>query len=77
MRIPGPPLIYFNDRGRGGGVRVIFLGLKFWPKGIFSVYERHRDFLGHEKSTKGFFGCAKEVGFFLGSQILKLEFFWV
>ena len=29
--IQGAPLIYFND----GEVRVIFLGLKFWPKVIF------------------------------------------
>ena len=28
---PGAPLTYFND----GGVRRIFLGLTFWPKGIF------------------------------------------
>ena len=33
----------------GGGVRVNFLGLKFWPKVIFWVYERRRDFLGREK----------------------------
>ena len=33
---PGAPLIYFNDGRRGGGgVQVIFLGLKFWPKVIF------------------------------------------
>ena len=30
---PGAPLTYFNDGG--GGVRVIFLGLRFWPKVIF------------------------------------------
>ena len=29
--LPGSPLTYFND----GGVRRIFLGLTFWPKGIF------------------------------------------
>ena len=29
--IPGTLLTYFND----GRVRVIFLGLKFWPKVIF------------------------------------------
>ena len=28
---PGAPLTYFND----GEVRRIFLGLTFWPKGIF------------------------------------------
>ena len=28
---PGAPLTYFND----GGVRRIFWGLTFWPKGIF------------------------------------------
>lgn len=30
---PGAPLTYFNDGG--GGVRRIFLGLRFWPKEIF------------------------------------------
>ena len=29
--VPGDPLTYFND----GGIRVIFLGQKFWPKVIF------------------------------------------
>ena len=28
---PGAQLTYFND----GGIRRIFLGLTFWPKGIF------------------------------------------
>ena len=28
---PGPPLTYFNDRGGPKD----FLGLTFWPKGIF------------------------------------------
>ena len=31
---PGATLTYFNDGG-GGGIRVIFWGLKFWPKVIF------------------------------------------
>ena len=46
VRIPGAPLTSFND----SGVRVIFLGLKFWPKVIF---------LGLSK-TPGFFGVAKK-----------------
>ena len=42
---PGAPLTYFND----GGVRRIFLGLTFWPKGIFlGLWE-----------TPGFFWVAK------------------
>ena len=49
----GAPLTYFTD-GEGGGVRVTFLGMKFWPKGISLVYERHRDFLGCKKHL--FFG---------------------
>ena len=59
---PGAPLTYFND----GGVQVIFLGLKFWPKvifwgllktpGFFWIAKRNRGiFLGCEKRTKGFF----------------------
>ena len=30
-KTPGAPLTYFND----GGVPVMFLGLRFWPKVIF------------------------------------------
>ena len=40
---PGAPLTYFNNRG----VRRIFLGLTFWPKGIF---------LGRENNTGIFLG---------------------
>ena len=39
---------------------MIFLGLKFWPKVIFWVYERCRDFFGLRKKTEGFFGVAKK-----------------
>ena len=43
LMIPGAPLTYFND----GGVRRIFLGLTFWPKGIFWGRENNRGiFLG-------------------------------
>ena len=35
---------------------MIFLGLKFWPKVIFWVYERCQDFLGGgAKKNKEFF----------------------
>ena len=51
----GAPLMYLND----GEVRVIFLDLKFWPKVIFWVYERHWDFFGSQRKTEGFFGVAK------------------
>ena len=52
VTVPGAPLTYFND----GGVRRIFLGLTFWPKGIF---------LGLWK-TPGFFWVAKTTQKFLG-----------
>ena len=76
---PGAPLTYFND----GRLRVIFLGLKFWPKvvfwgllktpGFFGSQRKNRGiFLGCEKRTKGFFGYAKKVVMFLGRRILKL-----
>ena len=81
---PGTPLTYFND-GEGGGVRVFFLGLKFWPKVIFWVYERRRDFFGsRKKKRRNFFwhakkelrnflgGMLKIVVILLGRQILKL-----
>ena len=56
MLRPGAPLAYFNDGG-GGGVRVIFLGLKFWPKMFFlGAYEVRRDFLGLEKIQRVFWG---------------------
>ena len=63
---------------------MIFLGLKFWPKVIFWVYERCRDVFGSQKKTEGFWGVAKKglrdflgyakkgSDFFLGRQILKL-----
>ena len=54
--VPGTPLTYFND----GEVRVIFLGLKFWPKVIFWVCERRQDFFGLQEKTEGFFWVAKK-----------------
>ena len=67
----------------GGVVRVIFLGLKFWQKVIFSVYERRWDsfwvtkknreiFLGCEKKgLRDFFGYVKKNGDFLGIKYPK------
>ena len=46
----GAPLTYISDRG----VQGIFLAMKFWPKGIFWVYERRRNFFGSRKK-QGFF----------------------
>ena len=77
---PGAPLTYFNDRGG----RMILLSLKFWPKVIFWVYERRRDFFGSRKKQRDFLGLrkkgltdflgyAKNVLIFIGRQkILKL-----
>ena len=47
---------------------MILLSLKFWPKMIFWVYERRRDFFGSRKKTlKGFLGgCEKRTKGFLG-----------
>ena len=50
---------------------MIFLGVKFWPKVIFWVYERRkkkkpRDFLGLQK---------KDKGIFLG-MLIKVVIFW-
>ena len=48
---PGAPFTYFNDGGGGGGVRVIFLRLKFWPKVIFfGSMKRRREFLRSQKN---------------------------
>ena len=49
---PGAPLTYFND----GGVRRIFLGLTFWPNGIFSGLKDAGIFLGRENNTGIFLG---------------------
>ena len=61
---------------------MIFLGLKFWPKVIFWVYETCRDFFGSQKKIRFFWiakqglrdfvGYAKKVVIFFGRQILKL-----
>ena len=63
---------------------MIFLGLKFWPKVIFWVYEIRQDFLGRKKKNQRdffglrkkdqgiFLGMLKKVVIFLGRQILKL-----
>ena len=64
---------------------MIILGLKFWPKVIFWVYERHQDFFGSrrkirrdffwhaKKELRNFFGgMLKIVVILLGRQILKL-----
>ena len=65
-------MTYFND----GGIRVIFLGLKFWPKVIFGVYERCPDFLGSRRRTEGFFGVAeKGLRFFFGYAKKRSDFF--
>ena len=55
---PGAPLTYFNDRG----IRVIFLGLKFWPKVIFFGYMKDAGiFLGREKNKlRDFLGLQKK-----------------
>ena len=60
-----------------------FLGLKFWLKVIFRVYERRRDFFGWRKKQRDFLGLRKKdygifwgmlknVVIFTGRQILKL-----
>ena len=73
-KTPGAQLTYFND---GGRVRVIFLGLKFWPKVILGVYERRRDFWGsRKKKPKGLFGVAKKgPRDFLGYAKKRSDFF--
>ena len=58
---PGAPLTYFND----GGVRRIFLGLTFWPEGIFWVLWKMLGFFWVAKTTQGFFW----VLYFLSAQI--------
>ena len=42
-----------------------FLGLKFWPKVIFWVYERCQDFLRSQKKNRGtFLGCKERTKIF-------------
>ena len=53
IETPGAPLTYFND----GGIRVIFLGLKFWPKVIFLGQIKNREiFWGMLKKCSDIFG---------------------
>ena len=52
---PQGPHSHILLMGGGGGVRGIFLGLKFWPKKIFGVYER-QGFFWVVKKTTDFFG---------------------
>ena len=70
--------------GEGGVVRENFLGLKFWPKGIF--FESVKDagiFCGSPKKTWNFFGVLhfssaqvkNNILIFLSKQILKLRYF--
>ena len=54
--VSGDSLTYFTDGEGGGGVRENFLGLKFWPKGIF--FESVKDagiFCGSQKKNQEFF----------------------
>ena len=44
---PGAPLSYSTDGGSEG-----FLGLKFWTKGFFWVYDRRGDFFGSRKKHR-------------------------
>ena len=48
---PGAPLTYFN----AGGVRRIFWGLTFWPKGIFLDLWKTPGLFWVAKTTQGFF----------------------
>ena len=67
---PGSPLTYFNDGG--GGFRVIFWGLKFWPKAIFWVYERRWNIFGSRKIKSGVLGgCEKRTKGFFGVMLKK------
>ena len=68
VHCPGALLTYFNDGGGEGGVRVIFLGRKFWPKVIFlGLWKTPGFFLGCKRKTEGFFWVAKkELRDFLG-----------
>ena len=51
---------------------MILLSLKFWPKVIFGVYERRRDFfLGREKNKGIFWGCEKRTKAFVGACLKK------
>ena len=61
MKGPGAPFTYFTDDGGGGGILGIFLGLKFWPKGILASMNDARIFLGHEKNTGMFLGIVLSI----------------
>ena len=52
-----------NDRE----VQGIFMGLKFWPKGILGVFERCQDFFWLQKINKGIFFGREGFVFFISS----------
>ena len=59
---PGP---HWHILMTGGGVRRIFFGLTFWPKGIFLGLWKTPGFFWVAKTTQGFFG----VLYFSSAQI--------
>ena len=64
-----------------GGVRVIFLGLRFWPKVIFfgGSMKDAGNFLGSRNKTEGFGGgggCEERTKGFFG-MLKYVVIFWV
>ena len=56
---------------------MILLSQKFWPKVIFWVYERRRDFLGREKNKGIFLGLRKKGLWDFGGMLKKrIDFYW-
>ena len=56
---------------------MILLSLKFWPKVIFWVYERRRDFFGSRKKQRNFLGLRKKgLRDFLGYAKKPIDFYW-
>ena len=56
---------------------MILLSLKFWPKVIFWVYERRRDFFVSRKKQRNFLGLRKKgLRDFLGYAKKPIDFYW-
>ena len=56
---------------------MILLSLKCWPKVIFWVYERRRDFFGSRKKQRDFLGLRKKgLTDFWGYAKKRIDFYW-
>ena len=64
------------DKLENATLRVIFLGLRFWPKVIFWVYERRRELFWVAEENRGILFWVADKGIFWYAKKCS-DFFWV